>query len=333
MPTSSIPPGTSLLRVLDRHWFYFALGMALALGWLVPAWGHWMDDIGMMPYLVAFAFFLNGLALSMESLLGNLRHWRLLLLSLLNIFIVPLLVTALALRLLPGVDSTLQIGFLMLAVMPTTLVSAVVLTRIAGGNGALALYITVLANVLAVMLVPVLMRASLPAIADQQIALWGTVWKLVYTVLLPTVGGQALRVGLHAWADRHRRALGVVSQVSLLLFVINGMAALPHHALSPALWGGVLLAGTLLHLLLLGVAEGAGRLFRLDLPTRRAFSLSTSEKSLAVAVALSKQLFPALGGMVLFPAIVYYVAQLIIDNLLAYRWGRDRHAAPSVETR
>jgi len=317
------PPPHRLLRLLDRHWFYLALAASFAVGWLAPPLGKAMDTIGMMPWLVAFAFFLNGLTLSTESLVGGLRQWPLFLLAMINTFLLPLLVVVLAFHLLPGQDTALGIGFLMLAVLPTTLVSAVVLTRIAGGNGAVALYITVLANLLAVLLVPLLMRVVLAGGGDRQIALWGTVLKLVYTVLLPTLGGQILRLVAHRWADRHRRMLGIVSQVAILLFVVNGMASLPHGQLSPAVWGGVLLAGVLLHGLLLLTAEGGGRLLKADQPTRRAFSLSTSEKSLAVAVALSKQLFPHLGGMVLFPAIVYYVAQLIIDNLLAYRWGRN----------
>ncbi|MHB9110694.1 MAG: bile acid:sodium symporter [Armatimonadota bacterium] len=316
------PPLRRLLRLLDRHWFYLALAASFGVGWLAPSLGRAMDEIGMMPWLVAFAFFLNGLTLSTESLVGGLRQWPLFMLAMVNTFILPLILVMLAFRLFPVADSALGIGLLMLAVMPTTLVSAVVLTRVAGGNGAVALYITVLANLLAILLVPLLLRAVLGEAADRQIALWGTALKLAYTVLLPTVVGQVLRLGLHRWADRRRRALGVVSQVAILLFVVNGMASLPRGALSPAVWGGVLLAGVLLHVLLLLTAEGGGRLLRADVPTRRAFSLSTSEKSLAVAVALSKQLFPTLGGMVLFPAIVYYVAQLIIDNILAHRWGK-----------
>lgn len=316
------PPLRHLLRLLDRHWFYLALVASFGVGWLAPSLGKAMDTVGMMPWLVAFAFFLNGLTLSTESLAGGLRQWPLFVLAMVNTFLLPLLVVVLAFRILPGGDTALGTGFLMLAVMPTTLVSAVVLTRIAGGNGAVALYITVLANLLAVLLVPLLMRVVLDGAGSRQVALWGTVLKLVYTVLLPTLVGQVLRLAAHRWADRHRRALGIVSQVAILLFVINGMASLPHGALSPAVWGGVLLAGMLLHGLLLLTAEGGGRLLKADRPTRRAFSLSTSEKSLAVAVALSKQLFPTLGGMVLFPAIVYYVAQLIIDNVLAHRWGR-----------
>jgi sodium/bile acid cotransporter 7 len=321
-PERAFPISGRLLRFFDRGWFYLALAASFGAGWLAPSLGKGMDDVGMMPYLVAFAFFLNGLTLSSESLAGGLRQWPLFALAMVNTFVLPLVAVVLAFRVLPGEHSALGIGFLMLAVVPTTLVSAVVLTRIAGGNGAVALYITVLANLLAIIVVPLLMRAVLSSFADRHIALWATALKLAYTVLLPTVGGQLLRLVAHRWADRRHRALGVISQLTILLFVVNGMAALPHGALSPAVWGGVLLAAVLLHVLLLLAAEGGGRLLEADTPTRRAFSLSTSEKSLAVAVALSKQLFATTNGLVLFPTIVYYVAQLVIDNVLAHRWGK-----------
>jgi len=305
---------------LGRSWFYLALAAAFGVGWRAPALGKGMDAVGMMPYLVALTFLLNGLTLSAESLLGGLRQWPLLAVGMLNTFLLPVAVVALAFRLLPGGDALLGIGFLMLAVTPTTLVSAVVLTRLAGGNGATALYLTVLANLLAIIVVPLLMRAVLPA--GGQVVLWATALKLAYTVLLPTIAGQLLRLVVHRWADGHRRLLSVISQLILLLFIVNGMAALPHRELSPAIWGGVLLGAVLLHALLLLTAAGGGHLLRADAPTRRAFTLSTSEKSLAVAVVLRAQLFPALGGLVLLPAIVYYVAQLVIDNVLAHRWGK-----------
>ena len=326
MRTADLPrtqPPHRLLTLLDRHWFYPALAASFAAGWLAPALGKAMDGIGMTTWLVALAFVLNGLTLSTESLVGGLRRWPLFALAMVNTFLLPLLLVLLAFRILPGQDTALGTGFLLLAVVPTTLVSAVVLTRVAGGDGATALYITVIANLLAIIVVPLLLQTVLAGAGDRQIELWGTALKLTYTVLLPTFAGQLLRLAVHRWVDRHRRLLGVVSQGIILVFIINGTASLPHGALSPALWGGVLLAGLLLHGVLLLAAEGGGRLFKADRPTRRAFSLSASEKSLAVAVVLTKQLFPTLGGMVLFPSIVYYVAQLIIDNILAHRWGKN----------
>jgi sodium/bile acid cotransporter 7 len=327
LPKNASPQPRRVLAALGRSWFYLALATAFGVGWFAPALGHEMDDAGIMPYLVALAFFLNGLTLSAESLLGGLRQWPLLAVGMLQTFLLPLVVVVLAFRVVPGADTPLGIGFIMLAVVPTTLVSAVVLTRLAGGSGAVALYLTVLANLLAIILVPLLMRVVLRNDMSEQIALWATALKLVYTVLLPTVAGQLLRLLIHRWADHRRHALGIISQVTILLFVVNGMAALPRDEISPATWIGVVLGAVLLHVLLLLTAEGSGRLLRGDTPTRRAFTLSTSEKSLAVAVALWTQLFRPLGGLVLLPAIVYYVAQLVIDNVLAHRWGRAAHDA------
>jgi len=313
-----------VLPGLERCWFYLALAFSFGAGWFAPALGKGMESAGMMPYLVALAFFFNGLTLSTESLVGGLRQWPLLAIGMLNTFVLPLVVVALAFQVLPGEQTPLGIGFLMLAVVPTTLVSAVVLTRLAGGNSAVALYLTVLANLLAIVLVPLLMRAALPVGESAQIPLLNTVFKLVYTVLLPTAGGQLLRIVVHRWVDKRRRGLNVISQITILLFVVNGMSELPHHALSPLTWGGVVLGAVLLHLLLMLTAEGSACLLRAGEPMRRAFIFSTSEKSLAVAVVLRTQLFPMLGGLVLLPAIVYYVAQLIIDNILAHRWGNNK---------
>ncbi len=306
---------------LSHGWYYLALAAVFVLGWRWPQLGAPIDTA--TPYLVAFAFFLNGFTLSTTALVGNLRQGWLLIAAMLITFILPAALVFILRKLLPGGDTPLAIGFQLLAVVPTTLVSAVVLTRVANGNGALALYITVLANLLAIVLVPPLMQATLGR-AGAQLPIAPITLKLVYTVLLPTLGGQFVRRVARGWAIRHVRLLGVIAQITVLLFIISGLAGLPGDTLSPMLLARVIAGAVLLHLTLLALADLGGRLLRIDTPSRFALVLSTSQKSLVAAMLLWRLLLKPLGAdfaLATLPLLIYYVAELVIDSTLAQWWG------------
>ena len=322
----------------ERGWFYLAILGAFAWGWWQPGAGQWMKTVGVTPYLVAFAFLLNGLSLTPAALLGSLRKWPLLVVSLLLAFVLPPALVLLARHWLPGGDAPLAAGFQLLSVMPTTLVSAVILTQLAGGNGALAFLLTVVANLAAIAVVPTVMRVTLGA-AGAQLDLPGAILSLVVTVLLPTLAGQVIRWRTGDRVDRHRRPLGVVSQLSILVFITLGMASLPRGEISAAVWQYVILGSLLLHLLLLGLADGAGRLLQAEPADRRALIFATAQKTLVLAIFLSERLLLPLGAryaIAVLPAITYYVIELALGSLLAQWWGHTAVArsrrCPIVET-
>lgn len=315
---------------LGQVWFYLALAGFSVFGWLRPEAGVWLKSIHATDYLVALVFFLNGFTLSTTDLLGNLRQWRFLVAAMLLVFgCAPALVFAVRV-LLPVSTPLLPLaaGFQLLAVVPPTLVSAIVLTRVAGGNSPIALYITVLANVLAVFLVPLVMRLTL-GIAGVQLDAPAMSIQLGLLVLLPTLAGQLARRRWRAWAVTHARTLGIISQFTILLFILTGFAALRRQEITPHIWLVVLVGGIALHLILLGVAQVTGRVIGADQGTRRALVLTTAQKSLVLSVFLWERLLAPLGplyALAILPAIVFYLFELLFDSVLAQWWGRGAHA-------
>ncbi|MHB9024762.1 MAG: bile acid:sodium symporter [Armatimonadota bacterium] len=312
--------------MLARSWFYLALLLCFVLGRYVPQVGVWLKEIGSTPYLVAFAFFLNGLTLSTESLLVGWRQGGVLLASLLLIFVISPGLVLLTVQFLPGGQSPLADGFVLLAAVPTTLVSAVVLTRVAGGNAAVALQITVLANLLAIGVVPQLMRFTLGA-SGVALDAWGITANLALTVLLPTVAGQLVRLRWKHAIDRQERLLGVLAQISVLAFLLIGFSALPQSGVSPRIWAIVIGGGLALHLVLLLAGAASSNLLRATPEIRRALILSTAQKSLVITVFLWQRLLMPLGpayAIAILPGITYYVIELTLDSILAQWWGQRK---------
>lgn len=307
---------------LARHWFFLALAATFLAGWLAPGAGRLLGQAGVTPWLVACAFFLNGFTLSTESLRENMRRWHVALPALIITFGISPALVLLARMWLLGGHSALADGFQLVAAVPTMLISAVVITRMATGNTTVALYLTVVTNLLAILIVPPLLLLTLH---HGGLHLWGTSTDLLLTVLCPTIVGQLANRRWPRAALSYARPLGVVSQCIILAFILLGTAQLPHARPAPALLLLIVLACLAHHLLLLALGNAAGRLLRYDPPTRHALAFCAAQKSIAIITLLVQSLFAPLGpaeGLAALPGIIYYVTELSFDSLLAQWWAR-----------
>src|SRR5262249_25493788 len=134
----------SLGGFLARRWFLLLLGAGLALALGLPGvLKPWAERLPLRG-AVALSLFLTAWGLEGSRLGGALtRRWAALGALALGYGLVPALAWA-AGPLLPLPD--LRLGLLVIASVPCTLASAVLWTRLAGGNDALALLIVVLST-------------------------------------------------------------------------------------------------------------------------------------------------------------------------------------------
>lgn len=326
-----MPTVFSRLRLwLIRWWFYPALLATFLLGWYCPALGQMVKTAKVTPWLVTTAFLINGISLTTGALLGNLRRWRLMLVALLLIFVIAPTLVYLVRLVAPGGQQPLAVGFQLLAAMPPTLVSAVALTRVAMGNGAIALYITLFANALSIVLLPVVLWLTLGR-QDIAMNMAQTSTSLAITVLLPTIAGQLARLRCHTWIDHHAKVLAAISQVIILAFFFVAIPDLPRDGVTQGmLWLVLLLAG-LMHFVLLFVGGFAGRVLQEDGYTRRALTLCAAQKTIVLSVYLWERLLAPLEpayGIAVLPAVVFYVVALIADSILAQWWAHRHLHAP-----
>ena len=109
-------------------------------------------------------------------------------------------------------------GFLFLAVLPTTISSAVVLTSLAGGNAVGALVNTTLSNLAGVVLTPFWLGILLGARGESP-PVGPLATSIALMILLPFAAGQGLRPLARAFIDRHARGIRDACS-GLILFIV-----------------------------------------------------------------------------------------------------------------
>lgn len=81
----------------------------------------------------------------------------------------------------------------MFCCMPTTLSSGVALTRLAGGNAALALAMTVLSNLLGILIVPFSISKLIAGGVGTSVPADQLFKSLIVTLLIPLISGKVFR--------------------------------------------------------------------------------------------------------------------------------------------
>lgn len=313
---------------LGRNWFLTALPLAVGLAWVIPeagASGGWLRSEVLTKLGVAAIFLFQGLVLAAAALKAGARQWRLHVLVQGFIFAgFPLLGIVLAGIFGPWLGADLRLGFLFLCVLPSTISSAVVLTAVAGGNAAGAIFNAVVSSLLGVVVTP-LWVAWLMQTSGEPFALGPVITEIVVLLLLPFVVGQALRRWCAAWADAHKRGLSNASS-GIILFIVfaafsnsvqSGLWA-EHGAgvVGQALLGSIVLFG--LAMVLVGLL---GRMGGLPPGDRIAALFGATQKTLASGVPMAKVIFgahPAL-GLILLPVMLYHPVQLLVHGIMAAR--------------
>lgn len=315
--------------------FVAALLAAAVLALVFPATG-WLHDVLLWVSRVAIGllFFLYGVRLSTSQTLKGLRNWRLQAAILVTTFVAfPLAGLALGALTLPLLGAALAAGLMFLCLVPTTVQSNVVLTRLAGGDTAAAVVAASLSNLLGVFLTPALVAAlmSARAVVDTD-----AVVRVVLQLLAPFLAGQALRRWLAPWVRRNdgwlRRA--DQSSVVLVVFVAFSAAAASQVWAETTGWAVVGLVGLGVALLALAVVWtwGLGSLLRLPRPERIALLFCGTNKSLASGLPMAWVLFsgPHVALLVL-PLMIYHQLQVLLGGALASRLGRVGRVGPGDE--
>ena len=307
--------------------FIAALVLAAVVASLAPARGMTLDVLdGLTPWVIGLLFFLYGARLSTAETVSGLRHWRLHLVILGTTFAVfPALGMAAQLLephvLTPGLAS----GVLLLCLVPSTVQSCVVNTRIAGGNVATAVVSASLSNLLGVFLTPALVAWLMSTDARVNA---DSIVRIVLQLLAPFVLGQLLRRWVGDWVERHDDRLKVFDRASIVLVVFVAFSK----GTDAGLWSHtavhdlLLVAAVCAALLAVTMAWcwGIGRLAGFSREDQLPLLFCGSNKSLASGLPIASVLFPgpAVAFMVL-PLMIYHQMQIIVGTMIALRMGRS----------
>jgi sodium/bile acid cotransporter 7 len=305
----------------------------VALAYLLPEWGggesplpvDWIRKAG-----VFLIFFNQGVVLPGESLRNGVLEWKLHTLCQGMTFVVfPMLVFLLLFvfsTLLPQAD--VQAGFWYLAILPTTVTSAVALTSVSGGNSSGAVFNCTLSSIIGVFWIPVGAYLFL-GLQGQNTGLSVTdlFAGIATTLLLPLALGQVLRSRANPWYKQHKVAVRRFNNGVILFIVWTAFC----QSFLRNVWSLVsfsdialiLLSVMVLLLISSALTWGLGGRADLDPASRVTAFYCGSQKSLAVGLPVSTLLFGPESGyelsLILIPLLIYHPAQLILGGALSTR--------------
>ena len=321
---------------LKKHAFTLWLLFAVILAVLFPAYGskggllypQISTNIG-----VWLIFFLQGIALPTSDLTSGYSPKRLhaFVLSW-NYIIFPIVVGVLLLPLSLAVPNELRLGFWLLAILPTTVSSAVVFSTVSKGNTSNAIFSTVFSNLLSVLLVPAVAVAYLSVESGISLSLSPLFSKLFLIIIAPLILGQLVRKWLpKISATIANRTKGFGNWI--IIFIV-------HCAFAQSVSSGFLIELGLFSifkiisitiLILLVVSQfvwWSSNLLHLSKEQRISAFFCSSQKSLATGLPLTTTILASAPGIVdvasvLIPLMCYHPAQLILAGILSNRWGSN----------
>lgn len=277
-------------------------------------------------------FFLQGLGLPTSELATGYRPKRLhaFVLSW-NYLLFPLVTGLVLIPLSLILPVELRLGFWLLAIVPTTVSSAVVFSTVSGGDTSNAIFSTVFSNLLSVILVPAVAVAYLAAETEAEIPLASLVTRLFILIILPLIIGQVIRKCLPVQAAAVAKKTKSLGNWIILLIVHCAFAGSVSAGILDGLGGGGAIAAVigstvLLLLVVSGLVWWSAALLKPTRGQRITAFFCASQKSLATGLPLTTSILASAPGVVdmatlLIPLMCYHPAQLILAGILSGQWS------------
>ncbi len=307
--------------------FVLMLLCTLALGWLLPVRGQALavaqDAIFIGIFLL---FFLHGLRLPRAEVVKAAKSWRvqgaILVFGFGAMPVAGLVLAKIAAPLLPA---PLVVGIIYLSVLPSTVQSAISYASLGGGNVATSVLGSALSNLAGIFLTSGLLALLLDS--GSGVTIGGAVLiRIVTILLLPFSLGQMAQHWLGAWALKQKTLLSTFDRGVILLAVYIAFAGAVSSGALAVLDGEVfvVLILTLLVLLTFAFAGawGFGGLMGFNRPDRISLLFTAAHKSIATGAPMAAILFGKDAGIVILPAILYHMAQLLLSAPVAGRLAK-----------
>lgn len=310
---------------LKEYWFFVGLGL-IFLSVVIDQTGV-LETIGGFfktnhahELLIFLIFIISGLLMEKEQIIAGVKDIGSTSLALV-IIIIAAPVTSLLFYLMPLAPAVIT-GFFILAVMPTTLSSGVVMTGTAGGNIAHALFITILSNLIAIVSIPVILN-WLVSLMDYQLELdidqAAIMVKLILLVLLPLVVGLFAKPAVMRWLKPGKSTLQIMNQCMILMVVFIALAGAREILTSniSQLFYIIFLVAVF-HIMLLFIAYAAVKLFKISKGRYEGIIFMGTQKTLPLAIVIQVSYFSEF-HMAALVVIMHHIVHLMIDGYLSVK--------------
>ncbi|MGI9429498.1 MAG: bile acid:sodium symporter family protein [Bythopirellula sp.] len=310
------------MQFLRRRWFLLMLMATLLIGMV------WAKELGGLAsdlpreWIIGSVLLAMALPLRIDAMWATLRRPAPALLAVtINSLVVPLLAWIASFLL----DGDLALGMIIAAAVPCTLASAAVWTRLAGGNDAVSLLVTMITNLSCFLVTPALIYIFAGR-SDSDVQFADMASKLFVLIVLPIFVAQLLRAvpRIGRWATDNKVALSTYAQLGLLTIVFAGAVSCGlkiaelDNQLAP-IAGQIALMLVLVavvHTIAWWLGFKTAAQLGMDRGQQLAVAFAGSQKTLMVGLAIALQF----GGLTVLPMLAYHIEQLLIDTLLADRF-------------
>lgn len=308
--------------------FVLLLLAAILAAWLLPVHGRGLDVAQTISFSSIFAlFFLHGLRLPRQEVVKAARAMKVQM-AMLGFSFAAMPFAGIALAQGAGwmLPTGLVTGLIYCAMLPSTVQSAISYSALGGGNVAASVVGAALSNLAGIILTPLLVALILGAVAGVSIG-GDVVVRIATMLLLPFALGQAVQGWLGAWALRQKAILSFFDRLVIVIAVYVAFAGAVNSGSLLALQGKDFLVLTGFLIVLLGFAfSGAwwlGGILLLDRPDRVSVVFAGAHKSIATGAPMAAILFGREAGLILLPAILYHMAQLLLSAPLSARLSKQ----------
>ena len=307
-----------LKTFLKNNLFILLILVVLVFSVFVPAPGMFVKEQGLTSYLTFIAMFASGLGLSVTHIKDGFRDFKSIIYGFSSIYIIFPAITFAAMIILGIRGGDVYVGSMILAAQSTTLASAVVLTATANSNVPLALIITIVNNMAAVFMTPLVLKIAL---AGQNISfdVGPMIFKLLLVLVLPVVLALVIRKIFCNFVDKIAPYRKAVSQFVVLVIVLSGTASasqeISNNVAKAAL---ILLLVAALHATMLFITTLYLKITKTKQYSKAAVLLTSTQKTLPAGLLVWESYFPtyALAPLVL---VLHHMAQLVIDSFVVNR--------------
>ncbi|KAF5794504.1 putative sodium bile acid cotransporter, sodium/solute symporter superfamily [Helianthus annuus] len=327
-----------LLNFIGSNFLPLALIGGVALGLANPTLGCLAHKYHVSKVSTFGIFFISGLTLRSDEIGAAVEAWPVGLFGLASILLLTPFFSRIILQLHLKPQEFVT-GLALFCCMPTTLSSGVALTRLAGGNSALALAMTVISNLLGILFVPFTISKLIAGGVGTSVPADQLFKSLVVTLLIPLIFGKVLREsfkGVAIFSDNNRKLLSKLN--ALLLSLVPWIQVSKSRSLllavKPAVFLVAVVLGALLHLMLLGfnalsiqtlcAVSGGNKSVFAKKENASALLLVASQKTLPVLVAVVDQLGGTFGesGLLVLPCVAAHLNQIIMDSFFVSFWNK-----------
>lgn len=314
-----------MIQFVRRYWFLmglwgvFVLTLADSSG-TTSNLGRWLKSHYGPETVIITIFFLSGLLLDAYQIKDGLSDFSGTFLALLLLFIIAPAIASL-MALMP-LDRGLIIGLIIVAVMPSTLSSGVVMTAAAGGSMAHALFTTILSNALAMVTIPVTLALLVYGIAPAtavEIDAGRIMLTLGFYVLLPLFSGMVAKRFAGNLLEPFVQKVQMLNQVLVLVMIWMGIS----QTRSVILAGGpemlqIVVLSFVFHAIILAVAFLLTRAFGMGKGRRESVIFMGGQKTLPLSIIIQVSIFPQYGLALVF-CVIHHVVHLMMDSYLVGR--------------